>query len=48
MLVYDRHAILFIQEKGYLKQRAKIHWLKGDLNTHFFHMLATLHSEKKN
>ncbi|PNX92542.1 ribonuclease H [Trifolium pratense] len=46
--LYDRHAILVIQEEGYWKQRAKMHWLKeGDLNTRFFHMSATVRSKKK-
>ncbi|PNX76010.1 ribonuclease H, partial [Trifolium pratense] len=43
-----RHATLLIQEEGYWKQRAKMHWLReGDLNTRFFHMSATARSKKK-
>jgi hypothetical protein len=43
-----RHATLLIQEEGYWKQRAKMHWLQeGDMNTRFFHMSATARSKKK-
>ncbi|GAU31579.1 hypothetical protein TSUD_54020 [Trifolium subterraneum] len=43
-----RHATLLIQEEGYWKQRAKMHWLQeGDMNTKFFHMLAIVRSKKK-
>ncbi|GAU43270.1 hypothetical protein TSUD_36200 [Trifolium subterraneum] len=44
----ERHATLLIQEEGYWKQRAKMHWLQeGDMNTRFFHMSATVRSKKK-
>ncbi|GAU16642.1 hypothetical protein TSUD_325920 [Trifolium subterraneum] len=44
----ERHATLLIQEEGYWKQRAKMHWLQeGDMNTRFFHMSATARSKKK-
>ncbi|GAU43908.1 hypothetical protein TSUD_88810 [Trifolium subterraneum] len=44
----EKHATLLIQEEGYWKQRAKMHWLqKGDMNTRFFHMSATARSKKK-
>jgi hypothetical protein len=44
----DRHASLLVQEEGYWKQRAKMHWLQeGDLNTKFFHMSASVRSKKK-
>ncbi|GAU47702.1 hypothetical protein TSUD_190310 [Trifolium subterraneum] len=44
----EMHATLLIQEEGYWKQRAKMHWLQeGDMNTRFFHMLATVRSKKK-
>ncbi|GAU40727.1 hypothetical protein TSUD_14120 [Trifolium subterraneum] len=44
----ERHATLLIQEEGYWKQRAKMHWLQeGDMNTRFFHMPATARSKKK-
>ncbi|GAU48220.1 hypothetical protein TSUD_371200 [Trifolium subterraneum] len=43
-----RHATLLIQEEGYWKQGAKMHWLQeGDMNTRFFHMSATVRSKKK-
>ncbi|GAU49866.1 hypothetical protein TSUD_366220 [Trifolium subterraneum] len=43
----ERHATLLIQEEGYWKQRAKMHWLQeGDMNTRFFHMSATVRSKK--
>jgi hypothetical protein len=33
---FDRHDSLLVQEEGYWKQRAKMHWLQeGDLNTRF-------------
>ncbi|GAU43245.1 hypothetical protein TSUD_241360 [Trifolium subterraneum] len=45
----ERHATLLVQEEGYWKQRAKMHWLQeGDMNTRFFHMSATVRSKKKN
>ncbi|GAU30882.1 hypothetical protein TSUD_15680 [Trifolium subterraneum] len=44
----ERHATLLIQEKGYWKQKAKMHWLQeGNMNTRFFHMSATARSKKK-
>ncbi|GAU47118.1 hypothetical protein TSUD_98950 [Trifolium subterraneum] len=44
----ERHATLLIQEEGYWKLRAKMHWLQeGDMNTRFFHMSATARSKKK-
>ncbi|GAU19619.1 hypothetical protein TSUD_383140, partial [Trifolium subterraneum] len=44
----ERHATLLIQEEGYWKQRAKMHWLQeGDMNTIFFYMSATVRSKKK-
>ncbi|MCI44621.1 hypothetical protein A2U01_0065860, partial [Trifolium medium] len=44
----DRHANLLVQEEGYWKQRAKMHWLQeGDLNTRFFHMSASARSKNK-
>ncbi|GAU17164.1 hypothetical protein TSUD_177940 [Trifolium subterraneum] len=44
----EKHATLLIQEEGYWKQRAKMHWLQeGDMNTRFFHMSATARSKKK-
>ncbi|GAU36186.1 hypothetical protein TSUD_274640 [Trifolium subterraneum] len=44
----ERRATLLIQEEGYWKQRAKMHWLQeGDMNTRFFHMSATVRSKKK-
>ncbi|GAU16656.1 hypothetical protein TSUD_326060 [Trifolium subterraneum] len=44
----ERHATLLIQEEGYWKQIAKMHWLQeGDMNTRFFHMSATARSKKK-
>ncbi|GAU36753.1 hypothetical protein TSUD_318520 [Trifolium subterraneum] len=44
----ERHVTLLIQEEGYWKQRAKMHWLQeGDMNTRFFHMSATVRSKKK-
>ncbi|GAU46371.1 hypothetical protein TSUD_141290 [Trifolium subterraneum] len=44
----ERHATLLIQEEGYWKQRAKMHWFQeGDMNTRFFHMSATVRSKKK-
>ncbi|CAJ2665105.1 unnamed protein product [Trifolium pratense] len=44
----DKHATLLVQEEGYWKQRAKMHWLQeGDLNTRFFHMSASVRSKKK-
>ncbi|GAU26994.1 hypothetical protein TSUD_290460 [Trifolium subterraneum] len=44
----ERHATLLIQEEGYWKQRAKMHWLQeGDMNTRFFHMSATVRGKKK-
>ncbi|GAU51605.1 hypothetical protein TSUD_414370 [Trifolium subterraneum] len=44
----ERHATLLIQEEGYWKQRAKMHWLQeGHMNTRFFHMSATVRSKKK-
>ncbi|GAU37344.1 hypothetical protein TSUD_395250 [Trifolium subterraneum] len=44
----ERHATLLIQEGGYWKQRAKMHWLQeGDMNTRIFHMSATVRSKKK-
>ncbi|GAU10125.1 hypothetical protein TSUD_418540, partial [Trifolium subterraneum] len=43
----ERHATLLIQEEGYWKQRAKMHWLQeGDMNTRFFHMSATVRNKK--
>ncbi|GAU32650.1 hypothetical protein TSUD_218990 [Trifolium subterraneum] len=43
-----RHATLLIQEEGYWKQRAKMHWLQeGDMNTRFFHMSLIARSKKK-
>ncbi|GAU33827.1 hypothetical protein TSUD_221650 [Trifolium subterraneum] len=45
----ERHATLLIQEEGYWKQRAKMHWLQErDMNTRVFHMSATVRSKKKN
>ncbi|PNX63886.1 hypothetical protein L195_g061843, partial [Trifolium pratense] len=45
---FDRHATLLVQEEGYWKQRAKMHWLQeGDLNTRFFHMSVSARSKKK-
>jgi hypothetical protein len=44
----NRHVTLLVQEEGYWKQRAKMHWLQeGDLNTRFFHMSASTRSKKK-
>ncbi|CAJ2669980.1 unnamed protein product [Trifolium pratense] len=44
----NKHATLLVQEEGYWKQRAKMHWLQeGDLNTRFFHMSASARSKKK-
>ncbi|GAU29062.1 hypothetical protein TSUD_278180, partial [Trifolium subterraneum] len=44
----ERHATLLIQEEGYWKQRAKMHWLQeGDMTTRFFPMSATVRSKKK-
>ncbi|CAJ2637965.1 unnamed protein product [Trifolium pratense] len=44
----QRHATLLVQEEGYWKQRAKMHWLQeGDLNTRFFHMSVSARSKKK-
>jgi uncharacterized membrane protein YgaE (UPF0421/DUF939 family) len=44
----ERHATLLIQEEGYWKQRAKMHWLQeGDMNTRFVHMSATARSKRK-
>ncbi|GAU49279.1 hypothetical protein TSUD_407190 [Trifolium subterraneum] len=44
----NRHATLLVQEEGYWKQPAKMHWLQeGDLNTRFFHMSASTRSKKK-
>ncbi|GAU26476.1 hypothetical protein TSUD_294450 [Trifolium subterraneum] len=44
----EKHATLLIQDEGYWKQRAKMHWLQeGDMNTRFFHMSATARSKKK-
>ncbi|GAU40629.1 hypothetical protein TSUD_190060 [Trifolium subterraneum] len=44
----EKHATLLIQEEGYWKQRAKMHWLQeGDMNTRFFHMSATVRNKKK-
>ncbi|GAU33856.1 hypothetical protein TSUD_66430 [Trifolium subterraneum] len=44
----EKHATLLIQEEGYWKQRAKMHWLQeGDMNMRFFHMSATARSKKK-
>ncbi|GAU47759.1 hypothetical protein TSUD_387180 [Trifolium subterraneum] len=44
----ERHATWLIQEEGYWKQRAKMHWLQeADMNTRFFHMSATVRSKKK-
>ncbi|GAU36575.1 hypothetical protein TSUD_362450 [Trifolium subterraneum] len=44
----EKHVTLLIQEEGYWKQRAKMHWLQeGDMKTRFFHMSATARSKKK-
>lgn len=43
----DELAKLLIQEDNFWGQRAKIHWLKeGDLNTKFFHSMATTRKKK--
>jgi hypothetical protein len=45
---FDMHASLLVQEEGYWKQRARMHWLQeGDLNTRFFHMSVSAHSKRK-
>lgn len=38
---------LYVQEEIYWKQRAKLFWLtKGDLNTRFFHRMASSRKKK--